>query len=143
MRIMALDVGDRRIGVATSDPSETLASPLTTIARRGETKDVEEVLRLAAQHEVGEIIVGLPISLSGHIGPQAQQSTRFAKTLGERASVPVKTVDERFSTFEAKRLLRESGVEPSRNKARVDAVAAAVILQSYLDSRRARSDSPR
>ena len=139
MRVLALDVGDKRIGVALCDPEENLASPLTTVERTGESSDVDEVLRLADEHDAGEIVVGLPISLSGHRGTQARRVEGFARRLAERANIPVKSVDERLSTVQAERLLRESGIEPSRDRARVDAAAAAVILQSYLDSRRTSS----
>ena len=137
MRVLALDVGDKRIGVALSDPSGLLATPLTTIKRDEHTSDIEEVLRLAGEHDAGEVIVGMPISLSGRMGAQAELTARFAAALADRASIPVNSVDERYSSVQAERLLRESGVKPSKNRARVDAAAAAVILQSYLDSRRA------
>jgi putative Holliday junction resolvase len=136
LRVLALDVGEKRIGVALGDPTGLLASPLTTISRTGESADVDEVLRLARQHEVSEIIVGLPLSMSGAVGPQAKLVSGFTDVLADRVDVPVKSVDERLSTVEAERLLRESGVKPSRDRARVDAAAAAVILQSYLDSKR-------
>jgi putative Holliday junction resolvase len=132
-RVLGLDVGERRIGVALSDPSGLLASPLMTIRRGGGQSDVDEVVHLVAQHDVDEIIVGLPLSLSGQIGAQAKRTAEFARALTEAAPVPVNTVDERYSSVQAERILRESGVQPSRDKARVDAVAAAVILQSYLD----------
>ena len=142
MRVLALDVGEKRIGVALSDPTGLLASPLTTISSTSESRDIDAVLRLAAEHEVEAIIVGLPLSLSGRLGPQARQVARFAGTLSKRADVEVKTIDERYSTAEAERLLRQSGVKPSRQRARVDAAAAAVVLQAYLDSkRRAPEDS--
>ena len=137
MRFLSLDVGEKRIGVALSDPTGMLATPLTTIRRTGEAPDVDEVLRLADEHEVGEIIVGMPLSLSGHKGPQAHRVARFEAALAQRAAVPVTSVDERYSSVQAEGLLRASGVQPSRDKARVDAAAAAVILQSYLDARRA------
>ena len=136
MRVMALDVGEKRIGVALSDPTGMLATPLTTISRQQQDADFGEVTRLAAEHEVDEIVVGMPISLSGRIGAQAGRVSRFADALTERSSLPVRSYDERYSSKEAERLIREAGSSPSRNKARIDAVAAAVILQSYLDSRR-------
>ena len=139
MRILALDVGQKRIGVALSDPGGLLATPLTTLRRRGESSDVKAVLGLADEHGVGEIIVGLPLSLSGHRGAQAQLVDQFTEALAKLAAVPVRSVDERYSSVEAERLLRESGVQPSRNKAQVDAAAAAVILQSHLDSKRTHS----
>lgn len=136
MRVLALDVGDRRIGVALSDPTGLLATPLTTVTRRNDDADFDEVLRLMAENEVGEIVVGMPLTLSGRKGPQAARVTAFADALGRKTEVPVFFVDERYSTVQAERSLRESGVEPSRERARVDAAAAAVILQSYLDSQR-------
>ena len=119
MRVLALDVGEKRIGVALGDPTGLLASPLTTISRTGESADVDEVLRLAGEHEVGEIIVGLPLSMSGAIGPQAKRVSGFTDVLADRADVSVIPVDERLSTVEAERLLRESGAKPSRDRARV------------------------
>ncbi len=136
--MMALDVGERRTGVALSDPLGMLATPLTTIESESESAVIGEVTRLAADNDVGEIIVGMPRMLSGRLGPQARVVARLVASLAERASVPVKTVDERYTSVEAERIVRESGGSPSRNRARVDAVAAAIILQSYLDSRQAR-----
>ena len=136
MIALALDVGERRIGVAVSDPGGLLATPLTTIHRTHEAADIDEVLRLAEEHDVGEIVVGLPLELSGRTGPQAGRSLAFVRALAGRTAIPVETVDERYSTVEAERRLRDSGVEPSRDRARVDAAAAAVILQSYLDAKR-------
>ncbi len=137
MSILALDVGDSRIGVAMSEGF--LAAPLTTIHRRNEAVDVREVLRLAEEYGAEEIVVGMPLSLSGQVGPQAKRVARFAEALAEQTSLPIVPVDERYSTVEAERLLRQAGVRPSEEKARVDAAAAAVILQSYLDSRRAKA----
>jgi len=134
---MALDVGRARVGVAMSDPTELLASPLTTVALP-ESERVDALLRLAEEHAAGEIVVGMPLSLSGRRGAQAQEVARFVEALAAVSSVPVTTFDERYSTVEASRLLRQAGAEPSRDRPRLDAAAAAVILQSYLDSRRAR-----
>ena len=139
MRVLALDVGGKRIGVALSDPTGLLASPLTTITRSSEPEDIDSVLRLVQENGVEEIVVGLPLSLSGRAGPQAKRVTGFTERLSERAAVPVKAEDERYSTAQAERLLRQAGAKPSEDRARVDAAAAAVILQSYLDSRRAAS----
>ena len=136
MRILALDIGERRIGVALSDPSGLLATPLTTIHRRHHTADVDEVLRLVDEHDAERVVVGLPLELSGRRGTQAGRVSAFVRAMAERTQVPVETVDERYSTVQAQRQLRESGVKPSRNRARVDAAAAAIILQSYLDSQR-------
>ena len=136
MRVLGLDVGEKRVGVALGDPTGFLATPLTTIERRGSPADADEILRIATEHNVGEIVVGMPFTLSGHVGTQAKKVAWFTRLLAERTALPVRTVDERFSSVQAKRLLRASGIVPSRNKARVDSAAAAVILQSFLDSRR-------
>ena len=136
MRVLALDFGERRIGVALSDPSGMLASPLTTLTRGRDGSDVEMVLRLAAENDVAEIVVGMPVSLSGRRGPQAGRVARFVDALRRETGIPVLSADERYSTVQAERSLRESGVKPSRDRGRVDAAAAAVILQSYLDSKR-------
>ena len=139
MRVLALDVGQRRIGIALSDPEQILATPLTTIEREGQSTDIDTVLRLANEHCVGEIIVGIPISLSGELGPQGQLVSEFTEELTDSASVPVASVDERYSSVQAERLLRASGVKPSKNRPAVDASAATVILQSYLDAKRSGS----
>ena len=136
MRVLALDVGDKRVGVALSDPTGILASPLTTVHRRSDSEDVEAVLDLVARHEVGEIVVGIPLSLSGEEGRQARLVARFKEALAARTAVPVTVQDERYSTVQAERMMREAGVEPSRERDRVDAAAATVVLQAYLDSRR-------
>ena len=134
--VLALDVGDRRIGVAASDPTGSLASPVTTIERTDEASDIESVLRLVTEYEASEILVGMPLTLSGSKGAQARKVEDFTQSLARQSSAPVKVIDERLSSVEAERLLRASGKKPSRDKSLVDAAAAAVILQSYLDSKR-------
>ena len=136
MRLLGLDVGERRIGVAVSDPLGAFTSPLTTIRRTKLSVDIDAVLRIVEENEVREIVVGLPLSLSGSSGPQAKRSEGFIRALSQRSPVPVHAQDERYSTVEAEKLLRQTGAKPSRDRARVDAAAAAVILQAYLDSRR-------
>lgn len=135
-RVLALDLGEKRTGVAMSDPSGLLASPLTTIQNRSGSEDFDAVEALIAEHHVRKIVVGVPLSLSGHAGAQARRAEEYAHTLSQRTGVPVTTVDERYSTAEAERKLREAGARPSTQRARVDAAAAAVILQSYLDAER-------
>ncbi len=137
MRIMALDVGDRRIGVALSDPLGMLASPLTTIARATSDTDaaIDAVLELAEEHEAAEILVGIPYLMSGRIGAQARITLDFAQALAERTHIPVTHTDERLSSVQADRMLAQSGGVSARNKGRTDAAAAAVILQAYLDAK--------
>jgi len=137
---MALDVGDRRVGIAFSDPTGTLATPFGAV-ERGET-DVDEILRLAEREGAGAIVVGMPYTLAGARGAQAAKTAAFVRALREKArGIPVSTLDERLSTSQAKRLLRESdsGRRKTRrrqqDRGRTDAAAAAVILQGYLDGR--------
>ena len=140
MRVLALDVGGRRFGVAIGDVETGLAVPLTAIQRASETQDIEAVRRLVDENGVQEIVVGLPLSLSGRMGPQAKEVSRFVDVIQERIGVQVRTVDERYSTIEAERRLAEAGVKASRDRPRLDSAAATIILQSYLDSRRARGE---
>ena len=137
MRTLALDVGDRRIGVALSDPLGILASPLTTIERS--TPDTEAaihaILALAEEYEADEVLVGIPYLMSGRVGAQARITIDFAEALAERTQIPVAHIDERLSSVQADRMLSQSGVSTTRDKGRTDAAAAAVILQSYLDAR--------
>lgn len=134
MRVLALDVGDKRIGLALSDPTGLLATPLTTIERSNQERDVAEVVRLAQEHEAVRILVGMPFLMSGRAGPQAHATRDFVRALAGATDIPIDTRDERLSSVQAERMLRDSGSQPSRDRAMVDAAAAAVILQSYLDS---------
>lgn len=129
-------MGERRIGVALSDEMGLLAFPLTTIFHSDMAGDVSAVLRIAQERDAKEIVVGLPLSLDGRRGPQALSVEKFVAALEKRTSIPIKTWDERFSTQDAQRLLQQVGVKPSREKGRLDAASAAVILQAYLDSQR-------
>lgn len=136
MRMLGLDVGERRIGVAVCDEEERLAFPLTVIERRGAARDFAEIDRLLKQERAGLLVVGLPLSLDGSIGPQARLVQEFVQRLEQQADVPVETWDERLSSAEAERHLLAMDESRERRRQRRDAVAAAIILQSYLDSRR-------
>lgn len=142
MRLLALDVGDRRIGVAISDPLGLWARPLTVLVRRSKQEDYQAIAQLVREHEVDRVIVGHPIGLKGDVGPQARKVERYAAGLAEHLSVPLLLWDERLSTAEAEEMLREGGESPREYRGRVDAVAAAVILQAYLNTieERERSD---
>lgn len=137
MRILALDVGDRRIGVALSDPLGMLASPLTTIERATPDTNaaIEAILALAEEHEAAEILIGIPYLMSGRVGAQARITLDFAAALAERAAIPVTHIDERLSSVQADRMLAQSGRASERDKGRTDSAAAAIILQAYLDAR--------
>jgi putative Holliday junction resolvase len=135
---MGLDVGDRRIGVALSDEGALIASPRETLERKGNKKDIAHLLELAHREEVSEILVGMPYSLDGSVGPQAEKVNRFVEALRSATEVPVKLWDERLSTVSAERALLEGDMTRSKRRGTVDRVAAALILQSYLDAERAR-----
>jgi putative Holliday junction resolvase len=134
MRILGLDVGDKRIGVAISDPEEILATPLTTIAREDDKKAIADIIELIDRHSVARIVVGLPYSLDGSIGGQANKVIDFAERLSQHTTASMETWDERLSTVAVERLLRESGSRKAEKRMRRDAAAAAFILQGYLDS---------
>ena len=136
MRVLALDVGDRRVGLAISDPTGLLASPLGAI-ERGPT-DVQDIIRVAEDNDATTIVVGLPLTLAGESRTQAGKVRQFVRELRSATGIPVVTVDERLSTVQAQRLLTDSdrGRRSIRDRGRIDASAAAVILQSYLDSQR-------
>ena len=131
-RILAIDPGERRIGVAAADLGLRLAIPLTTI--EGGPDAVEAVARLVEEEGARALVVGLPLSLSGAFGPQAQRAQALAEALADRLSIPVLTWDERLTSAEARRRLSSGGGR--RDKRDVDALAAAIILQAYLDSQR-------
>ena len=135
MRILALDVGDKRIGVAVSDPLGVLATPLTAIERRSDADSIEAILEVLIREGAGQIVVGLPITLRGGHSAQTNSVAAFVRKLEESSPVPVTTADERYSTVEAERLLSQSKPMRSRSRGEIDAAAAAVILQTYLDSR--------
>ncbi|MCJ7769680.1 MAG: Holliday junction resolvase RuvX [Dehalococcoidales bacterium] len=132
MRYMGLDIGDRWIGVALSDPSAKLASPFTILERSDDIADVKAIVSIIEEHDVGLVIVGLPRMLNGSLGIQAQKVEAFTRQLQDRIDIPVEFRDERLTTVSARLLMRVSGTKKSRRK-RDDAIAAAVILQAFLD----------
>jgi len=137
MRYLGLDVGDRRIGMALSDETATLATPLPTFVRVGPRQDVRRIADLARTHEAGAVVVGLPLNMDGSPGPQAEKVLRLCEELRKKSGVPVLTQDERLTSVEAEEILAARGVAWKERKAQVDAVAATLILQEYLDRRKA------
>lgn len=135
MRALGLDVGDRRIGMALSDPEGILASSLGALERRGTGRDIQAILRTVKEQDVGRIVIGLPKRLDGTLGEQARKVEEFAGRLREVCPVPVEFWDERLSTVAAHDKLREAGAKRV-TRGRIDAAAAAHILQGYLDSLR-------
>ena len=135
MRIMALDVGEVTLGVAMSDELGITAQPITTLERRGIKHDLRAIVELISKHEVGTIVVGLPLRLSGMVGSSATAAMDFAERVRTRVNLPVITWDERYSTMQAERVLLEADVSRRKRREVINHVAAAIILQSYLDSR--------
>lgn len=138
MRSLGLDMGDKRIGVALSDPMGVLATPLLVFEHKDDAADIETILQMVAQYQVENIIVGLPQSMDGSIGVQAAKVKSFTEKLKQRSSVPVELRDERLTTVAARRLLQEASTRrPGKGKKiEYDAAAAAVILQSFLNETR-------
>lgn len=134
-RTLAIDHGERRLGLAISDPTGVIALPLDVRRREGWNADLAYLRRVIEQHAVDEIIVGRPLTTRGEVGAQAREAARFAARLREALGVPVREVDERFSTAAADRAMREGAVRPRRRREHRDAVAAALILQPVLDRR--------
>ncbi|RRR76618.1 MAG: Holliday junction resolvase RuvX [Candidatus Viridilinea halotolerans] len=137
-RSLGLDVGERRIGVALSDASGRLASALTTIKAYPQEHALAQIARLVVEHGIYEVVVGLPLTLRGEIGPQAEVVQRFAEALGQQVALPIHLFDERLTTAAAAQLLRDMGVKPEKRRQQIDQVAAAIILQDFLDQRRGR-----
>ena len=138
---LAVDVGSVRVGVARSDPGGILASPLAVI--RSGQGELDELARLTASADAIEVVVGLPTSLSGREGAAAAAARRFAADLAARlAPLPVRLVDERFTTAEAHDALRRGGRDSRARRQVVDAAAAAVLLQAALDAERATGHPP-
>lgn len=130
MRSLGLDIGERRVGVAISDASGRIASPLAVV----DAGDATSIARLVSEYEADEVVVGLPLSLDGTEGPQARAVREVADALARRLPVPVRFFDERLSTAEAARAMAAAGVGSRKARGKVDMVAAAVFLQTYLDS---------
>ncbi|HEY0357594.1 MAG TPA: Holliday junction resolvase RuvX [Mycobacteriales bacterium] len=135
---IGVDVGSVRVGVAVSDPSALLATPLVTLPRDASgDRDIARLVELAAEYAAVEFVVGLPRSLSGREGPAAEIARRYAAALADRvAPIPVHLSDERLTTVSAIRTLSDRGVRGRRQRAVVDQAAAVLILQTWLDSRR-------
>jgi len=134
MRILGLDIGDSRIGVAISDPVEIIATPLMVITRDDDNTAIAAIIHLVGQYDVKRIVIGLPYSLDGSIGRQANKVKDFVDKLSQSTSARIELRDERLSTVAAQRLLRGAGNKRAKEKSGLDAAAAAFILQGYLDS---------
>jgi putative Holliday junction resolvase len=136
-RIMALDYGERRIGVALSDPLGLTARALTTVVRRSRARDLETLRDLAREHEVTRIVVGWPLAMDGSRTERVRLTEAFMREMGRASGLPVERWDERLTTVQAERVLIEGGVRRERRREVIDQVAAVILLQSYLDAARA------
>jgi putative Holliday junction resolvase len=139
-RCLGVDVGEVRIGVALSDPAGILATPLVTLSRdRSGARDLDALAAMVVEHEVVEVVVGLPRTLAGREGPAARAAADYARALGGRLGegVAVRLTDERLTTVSATRMLAERGVRGRKQRAVIDQAAAVEILQGWLDARRA------
>jgi putative holliday junction resolvase len=142
MRVIGIDLGTKRIGIATSDRSGTLASPLVVLQRTGDRRrDHARIRDLVVEEEAERVVVGLPLSLDGSIGPAARAAVSEAEALASVVEVPVETFDERLTTVTAHQNLQVLDVRGPARRQVVDKVAAAVMLQAWLDGRRAASES--
>ena len=135
MRVLSLDLGERRIGVAISDALGLTAQGVTVLERRSPEADTEAIKTLVAERQVTAVVIGLPLTLKGERGPQAQRAAAFARRLQETLNVPVELVDERFTTAQGEKALLELGSSRKKRKQVIDRVAAQLILQQYLDAK--------
>ena len=139
--MLALDLGRRRIGLAVSDPLGLTAQGLPTLERKNKRADLEALRVLAEKHEAALLLVGYPLHLSGRPGTQAEGAAAFAEQLRRHAGRQVLLWDERLTTAEAQRVLRQSGIGRAKRSAAVDRLAAVLLLQNYLDRNRAEGSS--
>jgi putative holliday junction resolvase len=135
-RVLALDLGRRRIGLAVSDPLRLTAQGLPTLERKNRRADLEALRSLVQEYDPQLLLVGQPLHMSGHAGRQAEGAAEFAMHLGRQLHRPVRLWDERLTTAEAQRVLRQSGVSIEKRGAAIDRLAAVILLQSYLDHER-------
>jgi putative Holliday junction resolvase len=143
---MALDYGERGVGVAISDELRLTVRPLTTIRREKQryAQVIERIRELVAEHEIATLVVGLPLNMDGTRGAAVERVETFISDLRRSVPIPIVTVDERLTSIEADRMLREMGVGPRERRARSDEYAASIILQDYIDGQRRRplSETP-
>lgn len=139
MRVLGVDWGERKLGIAVSDETRTVASPLTVERCRSDGERVNAILKHTRDLGVNTVVLGMPLSLSGEEGPTGRAVRRFSEILAKRLEVPLVLWDERLTTGSAQRALIEAGLRRSKRKEVVDKVAASVMLQSYLDCQKSTS----
>lgn len=134
MRILGLDIGDRTIGVAVSDPLGFTAQGITTIRRKSPEKDLEEIKKICTEYRVESIVAGLPKNMNGTLGPQSEKVKSFCDLIEKEINLPINMWDERLTTVAAHRAMLEADLSRAKRKKIVDKMAAIYILQGYLDS---------
>lgn len=137
MRILGLDIGEKTIGVAVSDPTGLIAEGRGVIRRAGGEEDIRRIKELAEEHAASLIVVGLPRNMNGSVGEQGKKVLAFAKSLQEATGLPVQAWDERLTTVAAERMLIGANLTRRRRKKVIDQVAATLILQNFLDAKKA------
>lgn len=135
-RVLGLDIGTVRIGVALSDLERFVATPLTTVPARDEQGAIREILALIETHEVTEIVAGLPLDLDGEVGRAAKRTARFLERLAAKTPLTIHSIDERMTSVQAERTLIDADLSRARRKQVIDRVAASLILQTWLDAHR-------
>jgi putative Holliday junction resolvase len=138
MRHLGLDIGDRRIGVAMSDPEQILATPVCTLTRDNDEKTIEQIMDIIQKNDVRKIIIGMPYSLRGHLNEQTAKVIAFTEKVSKKTDIQIEFVDERFSTVTAEQMMIQAGKKSAKRRQKRDSAAAALILQEYLDSREVR-----
>lgn len=141
MRVLGIDPGKRRVGLALSDPGGSVASPLTVLEVRGVQALLEAIATVVAEHGVERLVVGYPLNMDGSAGPAARAAGRLARALEDRLGLPVELMDERLSSVGAGRAMRAAGLKARQIRGRLDPVAACLVLQAYLDRRNGGSGS--
>jgi putative pre-16S rRNA nuclease len=134
MRSLGIDFGEKRIGLAISDPAGRIAVPLTTLERRNDRSAARAIAEIARREEVGRLVLGEPVGLDGQRGEAAERVRRFGNRLAAASGLPVRLVDEALTTVEAQERLREAGVDFRKDPSRIDAMAAQILLQEALDT---------
>jgi|SRR3989339_302952 len=140
MRILGIDYGEKRIGMAVSDPLGITAQGLPTIERTNIQDDLQKILNVVREKEVGEIVVGLPKNMNNSLGEKAQAVLNFVALLKKDINIPINVIDERLSTVRANRAMLEGDLSRKKRKSRVDMIAAQLILQDYLDRSSTKKD---
>lgn len=133
MRSLGIDFGEKRIGLAISDPGGRFALPLATLERRNDRSALRQIAEIAREQGVGRLVLGEPVGLDGQRGANAERVRRFGERLAELTGLPLELVNEALTTVEAQERLREVGIDPRKEPARIDALAAQILLQEVLD----------